>query len=99
MTVAGNWKLTMNTPFGVQTPLLAIKSENNAYSGSLAGSTGTAPLEQLKVEGDNVSFSAKVATPMGSFPVSFQASVQGDAMKGTYETMMGKTEFTGIRQK
>ncbi len=95
--VAGNWKLTMNTPFGVQTPLLVIKNENNSYSGTLTGSSGTAPLEGLKVQGPSMSFAAKVATPMGSFPVSFSATVQGDALTGTYTTMMGDTDFTGVR--
>lgn len=96
MSVTGNWRLTMNTPFGVQTPLLEIKSAS-PYSGTLTGSTGTAELEQLKVDGNSVSFTAKVSTPMGSFPVSFSASVDGDNMNGVYETMMGKTEFTGVR--
>lgn len=98
MSVTGNWKLTMNTPFGVQTPTLAIKNENNAYSGSLIGAAGTAALEGLSVDGSNVSFSAKVSTPMGSFPVSFRASVTGNDMKGTYTTMLGDTEFSGVRQ-
>jgi hypothetical protein len=98
MSVAGNWKLTMNTPFGVQTPLLTIKNENNAYSGNLAGANGTAPLEGVKVDGNSVSFSAKVATPMGSFPVSFKATADGNNLKGVYSTMMGDTEFTGVRQ-
>jgi hypothetical protein len=98
MSVPGNWKLTMNTPFGVQTPLLTIKNENNSYSGALAGANGTAPLEGLKVDGASVSFSAKVSTPMGSFPVSFSAKVDGNMIKGTYSTMMGDTEFTGVRQ-
>src|SRR5258706_4613222 len=98
MSVAGNWKLTMNTPFGVQTPLLTIKNENNAYSGSLAGANGTAPLEGVKVDGASVAFSAKVSTPMGSFPVSFSAKVDGNTLKGTYSTMMGATEVSGVRQ-
>ena len=98
MSTAGNWKLTMDTPFGVQTPLLAIKQDGNAHSGTLTGNAGSTPLEGLKVDGASVSFNAKVSTPMGSFPVSFSATVDGDNMKGVYETMMGKTEFTGVRQ-
>ena len=98
MSVAGSWKLTMNTPFGVQTPLLQIDEQNGGYSGTLTGETGTAPLEALKVDATTVSFSAKVSTPMGSFPVSFSATVAGDRMSGAYETMLGKTDFTGVRQ-
>ena len=98
MSVAGNWKLTMETPFGVQTPLLAIKQDAGAYSGTLTGDAGSTPLEELKIEGSGVSFSAKVATPMGAFQVSFAAKIAGDAMTGVYTTMMGDTEFTGVRQ-
>lgn len=93
MSVLGSWKLTMNTPFGVQTPTLEIKEG----SGTLTGTTGSAPLEELTINGLNVSFTAKVATPMGSFPVSFRATAEGNEMKGTYKTMMGTTEFTGVR--
>lgn len=98
MSVAGNWKLTMETPFGVQTPLLEIKEAGGSYSGTLTGSTGSTPLESLKVEGERVSFTAQVSTPMGTFPVSFAAAVSGNDMKGEYETMMGKTPFSGVRQ-
>jgi len=96
MSVAGNWKLTMQTPFGQQTPTLKI-NEEGGYSGTLESPAGVAELEDLKVEGDNMSFTAKVATPMGKFPVSFRASVSGDDLKGTFKTMMGTTEFTGVR--
>lgn len=96
MSIAGNWKLTMNTPFGVQTPTLSIDTANN--SGVLSGATGDAELEDLKIEGSKASFTAKVATPMGKFPVSFEAAADGDNMNGTFKTMMGKTEFTGVRE-
>ena len=98
MSVAGSWKLTMDTPFGVQTPLLAIKQENNSYSGTLAGATGEAVLDELKVEGSKLSFTATAKTPMGDFEVSYHATVDGNAMTGTYKTMMGITGFTGVRQ-
>jgi hypothetical protein len=99
MSVAARWKLTMNTPFGVQTPLLSIEQKDGAYGGTLAGATGTAPLERLKVDGASVSFTANVTTPMGTFPVSFSATVEGDAMTGRYETMMGATDFSGVRDR
>jgi hypothetical protein len=98
MSVAGNWKLTMNTPFGVQTPLLTITNENDSYSGTLASPNGSAPLEGVKVDGASVKFSAKVPTPMGNFPVSFTAKVDGNTIKGTYSTVVGDTEFSGVRQ-
>lgn len=98
MSVVGTWKLTMETPFGVQTPSLAIKQEAGAHSGTLTGNAGTTPLEQLQVDGTRMSFSAMVSTPMGQFSVAFRATVDGDSLKGAYETMMGTTEFSGVRE-
>lgn len=98
MSVIGNWTLTMQTPFGVQTPTLSVKQEGSGHSGTLDGKTGSATLDELKVDGDSLSFSAIAKTPMGDFPVSYRASVTGDSMNGTFKTMMGETPFTGVRQ-
>ncbi|OGB24944.1 MAG: hypothetical protein A3I66_02830 [Burkholderiales bacterium RIFCSPLOWO2_02_FULL_57_36] len=87
----------MNTPFGVQTPLLEITQENSAFDGTLSGNSGLNPLEEVSVDGAQINFKTKVTTPMGSFPVSFSASVDGDVMKGVYQTMLGATEFAGER--
>ena len=97
MSVIGTWKLTMETPFGVQTPSLAIKHDGGTHSGTLTGSAGTTPLEGLKVDGMAMSFSAKVPTPMGSFSIAFTATANGNELKGEYESMMGKTPFSGVR--
>ena len=97
MSVTGTWKLTMNTPFGVQTPLLEIRQEAGAFGGSLNGNSGPSQLENVSVDGNQVRFKANIATPMGSFPVTFSATAEGDAMKGVYTRMLGDTEFTGER--
>lgn len=94
MAADGSWRLTMNTPFGVQTPLLKI----SGAAGTLESDRGARELEDLKIDGDKLSFSAKVPTPMGEFPVSFEAEVSGDSLAGNYETMMGSTPFTGARE-
>ena len=98
MSVTGNWKLTMATPFGVQTPTLSIKQEGASHSGTLSGKAGEASLDELKVDGESLSFSSIAKTPMGDFPVSYRASVSGDNMNGTFKTMMGETPFTGVRE-
>ncbi len=94
MSIVGSWKLTMQTPFGVQTPTLVINEDN---SGQLEGSNGAAPLEELAVDGSTASFSADIPTPMGKFKVSFKAEAEGDALTGSFKTMMGSTDFTGER--
>ncbi len=98
MSVAGNWKLTMQTPFGVQTPTLVLREENGGYDGELDGASGKSELENLSVSGNDLSFDTQVATPMGKFKVGFSATVDGDTMSGKFKTMMGSTDFTGERQ-
>jgi hypothetical protein len=93
MSVAGTWKLSMKTPFGVQTPTLSI-DENG---GKLEGANGPADIQEVQIDGNSFSFNSKVKTPMGTFPVSFRGTVSGDEMEGTYKSMAGVTEFSGER--
>lgn len=98
MSIAGNWKLTLKTPFGVQTPVMQIQEENNAWSGHLDGASGKSELEDLTVDGNRFGCSTQASTPMGVFQVSFQGTVDGDSLNGTLKTMMGDRPFTGERQ-
>ena len=93
----GTWKLTMNTPFGVQTPTLSINESGGAYSGELDGATGASELEDLELNGDAFSFTTKVSTPMGKFRISFRGQAEGDTMSGTFKSMAGISEFSGER--
>ena len=56
MSVAGSWKLTMDTTYGVQTPLLAIKEENGAHSGTLTRATGGGGSRTAQGRGSDAEF-------------------------------------------
>ncbi|MCW2317045.1 hypothetical protein M2322_002599 [Rhodoblastus acidophilus] len=95
MAIVGSWKLTLETPFGVQTPTLRIEADG---SGGLGSSAGEVPLTDLQVAGDSAEFRAKVPTPMGSFNIGFDVTADGDALSGQFKTPLGSTPLSGVRQ-
>jgi hypothetical protein len=65
MSITGTWNLTLNSPLGAQQAQLQIQEVGGAYQGTLSGKAGPAPVEELKVDGSNVAFSADADTPVG----------------------------------
>jgi hypothetical protein len=95
MAIAGMWKLTLETPFGVQTPSLRIGADG---TGGLVTPIGEAPLNDLKLTDDTAEFTANVPTPMGNFSIGFNVTANGDALSGTFNSPMGATPFSGVRE-
>jgi hypothetical protein len=95
MSIVGVWKLTLQTPFGVQTPSLRIEADG---TGGLISPIGEAPLSNLQVTGDTAEFTASVPTPMGNFDIGFSVKASGDALAGTFNSPLGATDFTGLRE-
>ena len=95
MAIAGTWKLTLETPFGVQTPSLRIDADG---TGALISAIGEAPLGDLTVTDDTAEFTANVPTPMGNFSIGFSVKASGDALAGTFKSPLGSTDFTGLRE-
>ena len=48
MSVDGTYKLTVNTPQGVQTPTLTLKEDAGALSGTLDGQAGKSGLAEVR---------------------------------------------------
>jgi hypothetical protein len=95
MSIVGSWKLTLETPFGVQTPTLRIGPDG---AGGLGSHAGEVPLTDLQISGDSAEFHAKVPTPMGSFNIGFDVKASGDALSGKFKTPLGATPLTGVRE-
>ncbi len=93
MAIDGSWNLTLETPFGTQTPTLRIAQGASA----LIAEGVEIPLQNLTVTGDKAEFVAAVPTPMGTFPISFVANAAGDNLTGTFTSPLGTVEFNGAR--
>jgi hypothetical protein len=95
MGIVGAWKLTLETPFGTQTPTLRIEADG---TGGLMSPIGEAPLSDLQLTDDTAEFNASVPTPMGNLSIGFSVKASGDALAGTFTSPLGATDFTGLRE-
>ena len=94
MAVTGKWKLTINSPMGTQTPTLTINPDG---TGVLEGQRGTQAVNDLKIDGDNVTYSVQFSAMGQNITLKCSATATGDALKGRMDTPMGGADFTGVR--
>ena len=98
MAVDGTWKLTVDTPMGVQEGTLVLSCAGNTLTGTQSAASGEGkPIEDGSVNGNNVSWKASISRPM-PMTLEFSATVDGDSMTGTVKLgMFGSRGFSGIR--
>ena len=97
MSADGTWNVTMNTPMGAQQATLTLKTAGDALEGKMEGAQGAMDLEEGKVDGDALSWSANMTSPM-AMKLEFTAKVEGDKISGEVELgAFGKATFSGDR--
>lgn len=98
MSVDGTYKLTVNTPQGVQTPTLTLKEDAGALSGTLDGQAGRSDFSGGTVDGNNASWELTISPQGQEIKLTFTAAVEGDNISGKVNTPMGGVDFTGQRE-
>ena len=98
MSVDGNWKITVQTPMGPQDTTVTLKSDGAKLSGTqVAPNGGSTELEDGTVNGDQISWNAKITKPM-PMTLEFSGDVDCDTMSGKVKFgMMGSGSFSGAR--
>jgi hypothetical protein len=97
MAVDGKWEIVINSPMGAQKATLDLKTDGGALSGTQSAAQGSGPLENGKVDGNAVSWSAKITSPM-PMTLEFSGSVEGDVLKGSVKAgAFGSFPFAGAR--
>jgi len=96
MSVDGTWKVTVNSPMGAQDATLVFKASGSTLTGTLSNASGTIPIEDGTVDGNKVSWKARLSSP---FPMTLDCSgtVEGDTISGTVNTSFGPAPFSGHR--
>src|SRR6185436_17871260 len=64
MAVDGKWEIVINSPLGAQKAVLDMATDGNSLSGTQTAQQGSGPLENGKVDGNNLTWSAKITNPM-----------------------------------
>ena len=97
MAVDGKWEITINSPLGAQKAVLDLKTEGNSLTGSQSAAQGSGPLENGTVDGDTLTWSAKISSPM-PMTLDFAGKVEGDKLSGNVKAgSFGSFPFTGSR--
>ena len=95
--VVGQWKLTVQTPNGVNHPVLTIRATESGYAGSYAGPRGTFELADIRVDGATFAFPLTLEMPIGAVELKYRGTVTGDAINGVVGNPRGEIPFSGER--
>ena len=97
MAVDGKWEIVINSPMGAQKATLDLKADGGALTGTQSAAQGSGPLENGKVDGNAVSWSAKITTPM-PLTLDFTGTVDGDKLSGSVKAgAFGSFPFNGSK--
>jgi|ERR1700677_3132893 len=97
MAIDGKWEITINSPMGAQKATLDVKAEGSTLTGTQTAMQGTQPLTNGKVDGNNLSWSAAITSPM-PMTLEFSGSVDGDKLSGSVKAgAFGSFPFSGGR--
>ncbi len=94
--VQGKWNITIKTPVGDKSGVLELKTEGMRLTGSLSDADHFAAISDGTVEGNQLSWSAKITKPM-RMSFKFTATVEADRISGAAKHLLGKVTFTGTR--
>jgi hypothetical protein len=94
--VQGKWNITLKTPLGDKSGVLELKTEGSRLTGSLSDAEHYAAISDGKVDGNTLSWSAKITKPM-RMSFKFTATVEADRISGAAKHLLGKATFTGTR--
>ncbi len=97
MAVDGKWEIVINSPLGAQKATLDLATDGNSLTGHQTAAQGSGPLENGKVDGDNLTWSAKISSPM-PLTLDFAGAADGDKLSGSVKAgVFGSFPFTGNR--
>ncbi len=98
MSAAGDWKLTVNTPMGTQTPTLTLAEDGGKISGEMKSPMGNVAFSDGSVDGNDLSWDMTLEAMGQKIQLSCTATVDGDSISGKMSSPMGASDFTGTKE-
>lgn len=97
MSADGNWNITVNSPMGAQQATLALKTDGDSLSGSMAGAQGTQAFTGGRVDDNHLAWQVQMTRPM-PMTLDITATVDGDKISGKVKLgAFGDASFSGTR--
>ena len=95
--VNGTYDVTINSPMGSQQAKVTLAIDGDNLTGTIAGQQGALEIQEGKVDGDTLTWSAQMTQPM-PMKLSFTAGVNGDELSGSVQLgSFGSASFSGTR--
>ena len=94
--VDGKWNVTIKTPAGDKSGVLELKTEGTRLTGSLSDADHFAVIDDGRVEGNELRWSARITKPM-RLSLKFTATIEAGRISGVAKHLLGKATFTGTR--
>jgi hypothetical protein len=96
MSADGNWKVTINSPMGVQEGTLSVKTDGATFTGKFDGRMGSQDISG-SVDGDKLSWKTNITSPM-PLELTFNVTVSGDSLSGAVQAgAFGSSPVSGVR--
>jgi hypothetical protein len=97
MSIDGTWNCVTKSPMGDQKTTMTIVSNGNMFTGTSTGPTGASNIEDGRIDGDDISWSIKMTSPM-PMTIEGKATVSGDALAGSVKAgAFGTWTMTGAK--
>jgi hypothetical protein len=97
MSVAGTWKMAMQTPIGERKGTLTLAENGGVLTGTMAADEGgSVDIYAGTVSGNAASWKADIKNPM-PLTLEFSGTVEGDRLAGTVNAAVGSWPFSGSR--
>jgi len=94
--VEGRWNIVLKTPVGDRKGVLELATSGSTLTGSMSDGEHSAAITDGRVDGDRLSWSAKITKPM-RLSLKISAQVENDQISGSARHLLGSATFFGTR--
>lgn len=96
--LVGEWDMKMDYQGTMlDSKMVVTKGDDGALTGVWSGRRGDSDLQNLTVDGNNVTFTRTIDVQGQQFDIAFSGTIDGDSITGAFETAMGTMDVTGTR--
>lgn len=96
-SIDGKWTATMEGQNGPMTTTFNFKADGDKLTGTVSGRNGDAPIEDGKIDGNNISFVRTMERNGEKMQMKYTGTLSGDELKLKVTTPRGDREMTAKR--
>lgn len=92
--ITGKWTGKMETPNGSRDVNMAFKADGSTLTGSVSGRNGDTPIENGKIDGDNISFTVTRKFNDREMKTNYTGTVTGESINLKYKMRDNEVSLT-----